>query len=162
MANWIAPKTNWTKDDFFNIEDYKRIVGNLKYLKYLSQTLFEEFEIAGMVDEKQYYSMFYASEMNAIETSLIAVNTGTYNFDIGEEKTYVANGPTPDFKEFNRIEQASLNIFNTLYGQAAIMQRLAIDNLGRKNWGKRTHYDHDEIIAYRLNWTLGIDKGVVR
>ena len=35
MMAWIEPKTNWTSQDFFNIEDYNRIIGNIAYLKEL-------------------------------------------------------------------------------------------------------------------------------
>ena len=30
---WIEPKTDWVSTDYFNIEDYNRIIGNIIYLK---------------------------------------------------------------------------------------------------------------------------------
>lgn len=30
--SWITPKTDWTVLDYFNIEDYNRIKGNIEYL----------------------------------------------------------------------------------------------------------------------------------
>ena len=32
---WVEPKTDWVSIDYFNVDDYARIVGNLKYLKNL-------------------------------------------------------------------------------------------------------------------------------
>jgi len=33
MAEWIPPKTNWSVEDVPGLEDFKRIEGNLQYLK---------------------------------------------------------------------------------------------------------------------------------
>lgn len=159
MANWIAPKTDWVASDYFNVEDYNRIVGNIIYLQYLAKTLFAEFDIRGMVEEKTYYSNFYASEMNLIEENIEIINHNTYGFNIGETKEYRVNEPTPNYDEFNRIESASLRIFNALYGQSVIMQHLAI-TLSRKSLGKRGHIVFEEPIAHRLDYRLGTDKGV--
>ena len=37
---WIEPKTDWTSSDYFNAEDYNRIIGNVIYLKAFSDALF--------------------------------------------------------------------------------------------------------------------------
>ena len=31
MSGWITPKTDWTPEDYINVEDYVRISNNLKY-----------------------------------------------------------------------------------------------------------------------------------
>lgn len=160
MANWTTPKTDWVATDYFNIEDYNRIVGNLLYLKDLSLKLFLAFETKGMEAEKQYFSMIYASEMNAIEDNLEAINLNTYKLNIGNKMVYAPNGATPLFSEFNRIEQAEESLFKWMYGQIAIRNHLAITLGGRKTLGKRTHYAHDEIVTHRLNWRLSTDRSI--
>ena len=158
---WITPKTDWKPTDKFNAYDYNRIVGNILYVKDLASALFEAFDLQGMEEEKTYYSMFYAREMNAIEQNMETLNIKTYNLDIGDTKTYIPNGNTPNFEEFNRLEDATLRLFNAIYGQTAIMNHLAF-KLGVKSFGKRTHYAMDEINDYRLSWKLGNAKGVIR
>ena len=63
---WVTPKTDWQASydengnytgDYFNIEDYNRIIGNLTYLKVLADTLFLPFTTADMGSEKTYSSI---------------------------------------------------------------------------------------------------------
>lgn len=122
---WIEPKTNWQSTDYFNIVDYNRIVGNLLYLKDLSLELFKDFTTEAMVDIKDYSSMIYAREINAIENNLESVNINTYNFDIGDTKEFYPNKTTPLWSEFNRIESAMLLLHNTMLAHKKALPRLS-------------------------------------
>lgn len=122
---WIEPKTNWQSTDYFNIVDYNRIVGNLLYLKDLSLELFKDFTTEAMVDIKDYSSMIYAREINAIENNLKTVNINTYNFDIGDTQEFYPNKNTPLWSEFNRIESAMLLLHNTMLSHKNALPRLA-------------------------------------
>lgn len=124
--SWIAPKTDWEKTDYFNIEDYNRIIGNLEYLKAFGKTLFYDFpEIESLGDNKIYTSMLYAREINAIESFLEKLNLGSYVFDIGEKSTYYANQGTPLYSEFNRIESAILLIYKTMTAHEDALPKLS-------------------------------------
>ena len=81
---WITPKTDWVSTDYFNIEDYNRIIGNIRYLKDFAEELFKALDTLDMGEEKTYVSMIYAREMNAIESNLEIINANTYGFDIGD------------------------------------------------------------------------------
>ena len=129
---WIEPKTNWESTDYFNIEDYNRIVGNLTYLKDLSLELFKDFTTEDMVGSKDYSSMIYAREINAIENNLESVNINTYNFDIGDTKEFYPNKATPLWSEFNRIESAMLLLHNTMLAHKNALPRLAFTLGGQK------------------------------
>ena len=129
---WIEPKTNWESTDYFNIEDYNRIVGNLTYLKDLSLELFKDFTTEDMVGSKDYSSMIYAREINAIENNLETVNINTYNFDIGDTKEFYPNKTTPLWSEFNRIESAMLLLHNTMLAHKNELPRLAFTLGGQK------------------------------
>ena len=129
---WIEPKTNWESTDYFNIEDYNRIVGNLTYLKDLSLELFKDFTTEDMVGSKDYSSMIYAREINAIENNLETVNINTYNFDIGDTKEFYPNKATPLWSEFNRIESAMLLLHNTMLAHKNALPRLAFTLGGQK------------------------------
>lgn len=132
MSTWVTPKTNWISSDYFNITDYTRIVGNLKYLKKWVDKLFSEVTIESMVDTKTYSSMIYAEEINAIEHNLQSLNLGSYSFDIGSGKTWYVNEPTPTYEDFNRIESATLKIYEHLMAQYQCKRKLSF-RLGSGN-----------------------------
>ena len=129
---WIEPKIDWVATDYFNIEDYNRIVGNLTYLKSFSEQLFRSYDLLEMEQEKTYSSMIYAREINAIENNLETVNINTYNFDIGDTKEFYPNKTTPLWSEFNRIESAMLLLHNTMLAHKNALPRLAFTLGGQK------------------------------
>lgn len=128
---WLPPKTDWVANDYFNVVDYNRIVGNLTYLKSFSEKLFRSYDLLDMEQEKTYTSMIYAREINAIENNLETVNINTYNFDIGDTKEFYPNKATPLWSEFNRIESAMLLLHNTMLAHKNALPRLAF-TLGRQ------------------------------
>ena len=129
---WIEPKTDWISTDYFNIEDYNRIIGNISYLKAIAEALFKSFDTLSMGEEKTYVSMIYAREMNAIESNLEIINANTYSFNIGETQTFQANNRTPLWSEFNRIESACLLIYKTMTAHKNALPRLAFTLGGQK------------------------------
>lgn len=134
VANgWLPPKTDWKNTDFFNIEDYNRIIGNLQYLKALGSSVFYGFpETGNLGDEKNYESMIYAREINAIEDFLEKINAGSYSFDIGSKTTYYANQSTPLYSEFNRIESAILLLYKTMAAHKNALPKLSFRLGSRK------------------------------
>ena len=129
---WIEPKTNWKSSDYFNIEDYNRIIGNIEYLKALAGDLFRTISDISLGDEKTYLSMIYAREMNTIEDALETLNLETYGLKIGEKQTFKANGSTPLWSEFNRIESAILLLYETLMVHEDTLPRLEFTLSGQK------------------------------
>ena len=121
---WNEPKTNWVSTDYFNAEDYNRVIGNLAYLKELADALFLHLTDVSLGEEKTYLSMIYAREMNAIEELLATLNLETYQFELGETMTYRANGSTPLWSELNRIESAIFLLYNTMTAHKAALPRL--------------------------------------
>lgn len=111
---WIEPKTDWVSTDFFNAADYNRIIGNITHLKALGDELFSGLSDLSLGEEKTYLSLIYAREMNNIENTLESLNLETYGLEIGDKQTFKANGSTPLWSEFNRIESAILLLYNTM------------------------------------------------
>lgn len=128
---WIEPKTDWMENDYFNASDYNRIIGNTTYLKTYLDDLFLNLTNVSLGEEKTYTSLFYAREMNAIENALEKLNLETYKFDIGETKEYKANGATPLWSEFNRIESAMLLLYKTMVVHREALPKLDF-KLGRR------------------------------
>lgn len=133
---WIEPKTDWDITDYFNIDDYGRIVNNIAYLKEYAKTILlnlENVEFSeNIVNDKTYSSMIYASEINAIEDKLEELNLKTYALNIGEKKTYYPNEKTMNYDDLNRIETACLNIFKTISSHINEIQRLPFTLGGQK------------------------------
>ena len=122
---WTEPKTEWKSDDRFNISDYNRIKRNIEYLHSLSQELYRHFPIPELGEDKLYYEdYFYAREFNNMEDSLEKINQVIYSQNIGEKQFFVDNGVFIDWKELNRLESASLKIYELLNTQKALLPRM--------------------------------------
>ena len=131
---WIDPKTNWTAKDFFNAEDYNRIIGNLNYLKDFSFKMFKEFISEDLGEEKNYESFIYAREINNIENNLDELNSATYRLSIGNKTVYQDNGNTPIFVEYNRLETAIMRLYNMMKSHYGSLDRLSIRLGGQKGF----------------------------
>lgn len=124
---WQTPKTNWTAGDFFNIEDYNRIKGNLNEIRSQALILWPDFPFEEMGADKSYqdYS-FYADEINRFEANVDAICAGTFPFPVGIRQTYYDNQPFIDWQELNRIEEASRLIYSNVLGRINGRRRLKI------------------------------------
>lgn len=129
---WITPKTDWVATDRISATDYNRIINNLQYLKDLSKKLFSEIEIEDMGTDIDRSYKPYASMFNRIENNLETINENTLNFDIGDTQSYTSNGRTIDYNEINRIEQAMLLLYNTIYWSVEAMPKLPMKLGGEK------------------------------
>ena len=112
---WQTPKTDWQESDFFNVEDYNRIKGNLNEIRAQAVILWPEFSLEDMGADKTYedYS-FYADEINRFETNVGRICAGTYPFAVGNQKTFYDNQPIIDWQELNRIEEACRLIYSNI------------------------------------------------
>lgn len=129
---WQVPKVNWTSEDLFGYLDYNRIIGNLFFLNRFMRFLFLPFEIEEMGADKNYESMIYAREFNVIEDNLQTVNQKTYQFKIGEKKTWMANKATPAYEDFNRIENACLRLYTQAMADYGALKTLSFTLGGEK------------------------------
>ena len=112
---WQTPKTDWQESDFFNVEDYNRIKGNLNEIRAQAVILWPAFSLEDMGADKTYedYS-FYADEINRFETNVGRICAGTYPFAVGNQKTFYDNQPFIDWQELNRIEEACRLIYSNI------------------------------------------------
>jgi hypothetical protein len=123
---WTTPKIDWygyTDDngdyqgDRFNASDYNRIKNNIQYLRDIAVQMYADFDIADMGGDKSYSDYPYADEINLIENNLDIVTANTFRKDYGTKQIYTDNGAFIDFAELNRIESASLDLYNQLKSQ---------------------------------------------
>lgn len=112
---WQQPKTNWQEGDFFNIEDYNRIKGNLNEIRSQALLLWPDFVFEEMGSDKTYQDYgFYAEEINRFEANVDHICAGTYPFKVGIRQTFYDNQPFIDWKELNRIEEACRLIYSNI------------------------------------------------
>ena len=111
MHEWKTPKTNWTKNDRFEIEDYNRIKNNIYYLWEKACEVFPKFQIQNMgTDMESEEEDFNVAFFNAFESNIDILNQSTYIQNFGMRQTFYINGVFIKWDELNRIEGAFLKI----------------------------------------------------
>lgn len=123
---WVTPKTDWYGEvvggeyvgDRFNAADFNRIKNNLAYLRELAVKMYEEFTIHSLGSDRTPKDFFYADEINKIEQNLNTINSNTIKRSYGNTPIYADNGSTMTFAELNRIESATLDLYNRLTNQS--------------------------------------------
>lgn len=123
---WVTPKTDWYGEvvdgvyvgDRFNATDFNRIKNNLSYLRELAVKVYEEFTIHSLGSDRTPKDFFYADEINKIEQNLNTINGKTIKRSYGNTPIYADNGSTMTFAELNRIESATLDLYDRLTNQS--------------------------------------------
>lgn len=142
-AIWITPKTDWACHynelgqyigDYLNKEDWRRIMGNLLYLKSLAYKMYPVFEFFDMGSTKEYADYPYANEWNAVEDNIDQLINNTYKFYAGQKRVFSDNGSFPEYNELNRIESTSLKLYEILKSQYESIKVLAF-TLGGDEFG---------------------------
>ncbi|MEQ2595538.1 hypothetical protein AAAU22_07650 [[Clostridium] symbiosum] len=123
---WQQPKTDWQDSDYFNIGDYNRIKGNINEIRVQALTLWPDFDLEDMGEDKTYQDYgFHADEINRFEANVDHVCAGTYPFAVGNRKTFYDNQPFIDWRELNRIEEACRFIYNNIQSRINGRKKLA-------------------------------------
>lgn len=127
---WTTPKTDWVDSDYVNWSDYNRIIGNLKFLTDLVDSLYAKFDPDTITDTgdkiTSYEHIWTAEEWNNIEKALQdIIDFVKLTVGFGDGETFVTNGPFIDSTELNRIESAMLSIYERLTNKAKSRLRLA-------------------------------------
>lgn len=137
---WTNPRTNWAcrydetgryTGDYFNVEDYQRIKGNLEYLAALAAGLYTEAPVLPDIPTVTKAAFAKASTINALERSLDALAAHVYDPGIPARKTWSAGDAAPTADDLNRIEGAALSLYQSLTAQAENRPKLAF-NLGEE------------------------------
>ena len=123
---WVTPKTDWHYEldsdglyigDRFNAVDFNRIKNDLEYLRELAITMYDSFTINALGVDRTPKDYFYADEINQLEENLNTINTKSIKGSYGNTPSYTANGNVMDFTELNRLEGATLDLYDKLSNQ---------------------------------------------
>lgn len=127
MTEWTTPKTDWFGStdsegvytgDRFNAVDFNRIKNNLEYLRELAIKMYDEFDIHILGEDRTPKDYFYADEINSLEENLTTINENSLMRAYGSAPIYSDNGSTMDYRELNRLESATLDLYDRLHNQA--------------------------------------------
>jgi hypothetical protein len=109
-------KTNWSPNDYLNYEDWNRIIGNVKTIctmgNYTGFTLEDNNTYACVID-------FF--QLNAIEQALKELNKVVQIKYWEEPKVDWKAFDTISYKDLNRIESHTYNIYNVLSGKPTLL-----------------------------------------
>lgn len=123
---WTKPKTDWKAGDFFNVQDYKRIKGNLNAIREAALMLWQAFPFEEMGKDKSYEDYgFYADEINCFEANIDHICAAVFPFAVGERQTFYENQPFIGWGELNRIEEACRLIYSNVQSRITGRKRLA-------------------------------------
>lgn len=124
---WVTPKTDWKAQDWFNIEDYWRITGNIRYLHEYAQALWPPFEMGGTV-AADIGEISSANMLNRVEEDIQRLADNTFRLAAFEGgKAFAANSPAWNWEDLNRIENNLLRLYYMLTGQARNRRVLAFE-----------------------------------
>lgn len=121
--SWIEPKTNWTENDYFNIEDYNRIKNNIDYLMKEVGYVVKPVDGTDMGEDVTSTLVVWKSDQfNAFENNIDKVVAA-----MGDEfdtRRYFPNGAFINADSLNRIEQACLDTYTGVKKQEICLTRL--------------------------------------
>lgn len=118
IVTWEQPKTDWKRTDKFNFTDYNRIKNNLLILSEMITIIKKDIKIEDMGDDIEDYTEYWnVSVFNKFEKNLEKITKEIekiYEKDYGKSQTFFANGVFIKFDELNRIESATLDIYEKI------------------------------------------------
>lgn len=131
---WKNPKTNWTSNDYFNVEDYNRMINNIIFLQKRINELFYNFPEIKVGENKMVGDLIFAKEINDIEEAVELLNSMSYQGEIGNKMLFYTNKPTPMWWEFNRLENAMLFLYTSMNAHKKTLPHLSFRLGGEKHF----------------------------
>lgn len=118
---WTPPKTNWEikpyvngiyQGDWFNVADYTRIADAIRFLAYYGPIIYGGSVSITAMPDVTLNNFARPAEINLLEDNVYALTQSFYDPPTYTGKTtWVGNGATPDFDDFNRMGQACVDIY---------------------------------------------------
>lgn len=131
---FIAPKTSWAPIDYFNVEDWNRVVDNLIFVNdWFKLHNWPSAALQSMSLDRGQNSLPYVDLINRLEQNLQRVYeiTGINFTEWRNSKTWYARLETqyhsnPNYDDWNRWEQLSKNLMESInYVTVYLHQRIS-------------------------------------
>ncbi len=108
---WDTPKTNWTKDDYYNYWDLDRVEANTEYLSIIPDVFYPVPALEPPVKARSHLSLDFYDSMNRAERNIDKLRTSLHT-PIGWEqvKTDWRSGQPFNYKDAARLEANLLRL----------------------------------------------------
>lgn len=124
MAKWITPKTDWSANDRFNIDDFNRIKNNIDIAVGVVGSTYGNIDYVDMgADIEAYTDIFNYESFNAIEENVKSITSYIPNYS-GIKQTFYPNGAFIKYNELNRIESAVKHFESDIEGWVNARMRI--------------------------------------
>lgn len=109
---WMAPKLDWTEDDYYNAEDLNRVENNtLEVAKLIQQLMGMNVSLEAVATNRDYGTIEFADSLNRVERNLERLSVLSLN-GLKPLKTNWQAGDPFNYKDATRLE----NNLAVLYG----------------------------------------------
>jgi hypothetical protein len=108
--DWITPKTNWTKDDYYNATDLNRVENNTKVIADMLGIA-----ISTIITDRNYTSLEFYDSLNRIEANIEALHTLSMAWTTMKTSWKNDNEQKFNYEDANRLEINLLNLYTILY-----------------------------------------------
>lgn len=114
--SWITPKTDWTVLDYFNIEDYNRIKGNIEYLVEYAENINLDLMLPYTLEDATIETVPKVNFFNNViyDTDYIRNSISQYVFGYKNMRTYTERGAGWNYDELNIIESNILVLWQAI------------------------------------------------
>lgn len=129
---WIAPKLNWTEDDFYNAEDLNRVENNtLEVAQLIKQLIGIDVKLETTINNRNYISIEFADSLNRVERNLEKLSV--FNLEnLQSLKTNWQVGDPFTYKDAKRLENNLNILYDVLSKNIASVQYCGTFNCGEK------------------------------
>lgn len=111
---WIAPKLNWTEDDYYNPEDLNRVENNtLEVAQLIQQLIGTNVNLESTVTNRDYSSIEFADSLNRVERNLEKLSVLNLN-GLKTLKTNWQAGDSFSYKDAIRLENNLFVLYEVL------------------------------------------------
>lgn len=107
--SWVNPKLDWTKDDYFNAEDFNRIEANTQFVHDYLYNMQYDISLSGINIGRDSTSIDFISSINRIEENIESLKSGFLTPPGWQNTETWLLGKSFDYTDANRLE-SNLNL----------------------------------------------------
>ena len=129
---WLSPKTNWSHRDYYNVEDYNRLVDDVNFLHEQAQKIYKkEFTIYNLKKILPNLDHYYPSMINQVIASMNIIANETYvplnYYNVGIVQD---NFAVPNYINLNRIETNLVGLYSSTIGVESCKEKCGFALIG--------------------------------
>lgn len=129
---WLAPKLNWTEDNYYNAEDLNRVETNtLEVAQLIEQLIGVNVNLESTVTNRDYSSIEFADSLNRVERNLEKLSVLDLD-GLRQLKTNWQVGDSFSYKDAVRLENNLSILYNVLSKNITNINYCGVFNCGEE------------------------------